>query len=145
MTEILPSKIIQKCKHCACSSKIFKLTMLKCSAKQPSKCYVRFQGLTAQITMSTIFWNETICSILPKLEPTRSSKTVVPVYQSTQCHIPEYRSLPKHYSIVLWQEMQLHSILNILTSKASVTNAFWKHNWRMSQTVFSSNEMSHFR
>ena len=134
--------------------------MLKCSAKQPSKHYVRFQGITAQIIMSNIFWEETCslvdtyqCSgkncflhfILPKLEPTCSSKTVVPVYQSTQCHIPKYCSLTEHSSTVLWQEMQLHSILNMLPSKVTVTNAFWKHNWRTSQNVFSSNEMSHFR
>jgi len=66
--------------------------MLKCSAKQPSKCYVRFQVLTALIIMSTFFWDETPCSlvdtfqcsgktcflhfILRKLEPTCSSKTV---------------------------------------------------------------------
>ena len=112
MTEILLSKIKQKCQHCACSSKIFKFTMFKCNAKQPSKCYVRFQVLTALIIISTIFWDETSCSlvdtyqcsgktcflhfILPKLEPRCSSKTVVPVYPSTQRHIPEYCRLIEH-------------------------------------------------
>lgn len=159
MTNQLFSKIIQKGKHCACSSKIFKLTMSKCNAKQPSKCYVRYQVLTA-LNIMNIFWDETPCFqvdtlqrsgktgfihfTLPKLEPTCFPKTVIPVYQSAWCHIPDYCSLTKRYSIVLWQGMQLQLILNMLTSTVTETNAFWKHNWS-SQNVFSSNDMSHFQ
>jgi hypothetical protein len=53
--------------------------------------YVRFEVFTVVSSMLMVFWGVTVYSLIDK--ESGFSKTLVLVYQTTQCHIPEHCSL----------------------------------------------------